>query len=76
MLSSKPACVICFLFYRWNKRLGKNVGNIIKNNKAKAFYLKTVQTYCFPEEEKKHGAKSWGEGREEHLLKINYFNVN
>lgn len=48
-----------------------------KITKQKAFYLKTVQTYCFHEEEKKKpGAKYWGERMEEHLLKINYLNVN
>lgn len=50
-------------------------GNIIKNNRAKAFYLMTVQTYCF-HEEKNTWCKVLGGGKEKHLLKINYFDVN
>lgn len=77
MLSPRSVCVIYFLLHCWNYRIGQNIGNIIKNNRAKAFYLKSVQTYCFHEKEKKnHGAKYWGEGREKHLLKINSFNIN
>lgn len=35
----------------------------------------TVQTYCF-HEEKNTWCKVLGGGKEEHLLKINYFDVN
>lgn len=63
MLSLRSVCVIYFLLHCWNYRIGQNIGNIIKNNRAKAFYLKSVQTYCFHEKEKKTMVQSTG-GRE------------